>query len=64
MEFGTEFTTLSAVAGSKKENESKNNNFLMTRKQWALVIALGISIALALNFCLFITVPKCIVITK
>jgi len=46
MNFGTEFTVLSASAGANKK--SKNETFL-TPKQWALVIGAGLLLATAIE---------------
>ena len=49
MEFGPEFATLATITGNSK---NPKNYFLLTKKQWVLVIALGIIIAIVINFLL------------
>lgn len=48
MNFGTEFTELAATTGADKKSE-KSSGCLLTGKQWALVIALGIAIAVGID---------------
>jgi hypothetical protein len=52
MDFGTEFTVLSAVAGAekddKKDNKKADDTFL-TPKQWVLIVGASVVIAAAIE---------------
>ena len=48
MNFGTEFTVLSATAGANKKSKKDDETFL-TPKQWALVIGAGLLLAAAIE---------------
>jgi hypothetical protein len=50
MQFGTEFTELAATIGAKKNETGKTDDFLLTTKQWILVVATGIFLALGIDF--------------
>ena len=47
MNFGTEFTELAATVGSDKKG--KGDDTFLTPKQWALVVAAGLLLALGLH---------------
>jgi hypothetical protein len=47
--FGSKFTALTSIAGSKNEYDSRGEKFL-TKTQWVIVVASGIAIALGIHF--------------
>lgn len=48
MNFGTEFTELSATTGSDKTNKNDDgtcNSYILTAKQWVIVVVIALILA-------------------